>query len=72
MTVDQDKLAAELDALAAFSEVPAPAVTRVVFSPVDLKARAYVKGLCATAGLARSRSCSRSSQRSALLPGSFS
>src|SRR5262249_41525447 len=31
---------------------PAPAVTRVVFSEQDLKAREFVKGLCADAGLA--------------------
>ena len=51
MNIDEQRLMNELDALAAFSDVPAPAVTRVVFSPVDLKARAYVKGLCAAAGL---------------------
>jgi len=51
MKVDQERLSAELETLAGFSDVPAPAVTRVVFSPVDLKARAYVKGLCAEAGL---------------------
>jgi len=45
-------LTSELDTLASFSEAPAPAVTRVVFSPTDLQAREYVKGLCAAAGLA--------------------
>ena len=35
-----------------FSDAPAPAVTRVVFSEQDLRARRYVKGLCAAAGLA--------------------
>jgi ureidoglycolate amidohydrolase len=49
--VDQTQLLEELDTLAAFSDVPAPAVTRVVFSPVDLQARAYMKGLFTAAGL---------------------
>ena len=51
MKIDQDRLWAELETLAGFSDAPAPAVTRVVFSPVDLQARGYLKGLCAEAGL---------------------
>jgi ureidoglycolate amidohydrolase len=50
--IDIDRLMGELETLAGFSDVPAPAVTRVVFSESDLRARAYVKGLCAEAGLA--------------------
>ncbi len=50
LTVNQERLMAELDRLAGFSDVPAPAVTRVVFSPVDLEARAYFKQLCTDAG----------------------
>jgi len=42
----------ELETLAAFSDAPAPAVTRVVFSEQDLKARAWLKRLCEAAGLA--------------------
>lgn len=38
--------------LAQFSDAPAPAVTRVVFTETDLRARAYLKQLCAAAGLA--------------------
>ena len=49
--VDSERLSAELDTLAGFSDVPAPAVTRVVFSAVDLAARRWFKGLCAEAGL---------------------
>jgi ureidoglycolate amidohydrolase len=49
--VDQTQLLEELETLATFSDVPAPAVTRVVFSPVDLQARAYMKGLFTAAGL---------------------
>ena len=52
MQINQAKLSAQLDQLATFSDAPSPAVTRVVFSPVDLQARAYVKDLCAQAGLA--------------------
>ncbi len=50
-TIDQETLWTQLDTLASFSDVPAPAVTRVVYSPVDLQARDYVKSLCAEAGL---------------------
>ena len=46
ITIDGDRLWRELDALAQFSEAPAPAVTRIVFSDVDRRAREYVKGLC--------------------------
>ncbi len=42
---------AELMALAQISEAEPPVVTRVVFGEADLRARAYVKGLCANAGL---------------------
>jgi ureidoglycolate amidohydrolase len=42
---------AELDALAAISDAPAPAVTRVVFTDADMRARAFIKAKCAEAGL---------------------
>jgi ureidoglycolate amidohydrolase len=45
-------LSSEFASLAAISEAPAPAVTRVVFTDTDLRARAYLKQLCADAGLA--------------------
>jgi N-carbamoyl-L-amino-acid hydrolase len=41
----------ELEKLASYSDVPSPAVTRVVYSVTDLAARRYVKHLCADAGL---------------------
>jgi len=44
-------LFAELAALGRISEAEPPVVTRVVFSESDLRARAYVKGLCTDAGL---------------------
>jgi ureidoglycolate amidohydrolase len=50
--IDVNRLSAELEKLAAFSDMPAPAVTRVVFSDADRRAREYVKSLCAEAGLA--------------------
>jgi N-carbamoyl-L-amino-acid hydrolase len=46
-----DRLMSELAALAQISAAEPPVVTRVVFSEADLRARTYVKGLCAAAGL---------------------
>ena len=46
-----DPLIAELATLAQISSGEPPVVTRVVFSEADMRARAYVKGLCAQAGL---------------------
>jgi ureidoglycolate amidohydrolase len=49
--VDIDRIIAELDTLAGISDAPSPAVTRVLYTKVDLAARAYVKDLCREAGL---------------------
>ncbi|MEQ1756976.1 MAG: M20 family metallo-hydrolase [Vicinamibacterales bacterium] len=49
--VNQQRLAQTLDELAAFSDAAPPAVTRIVFTESDLRARAYVKALCIDAGL---------------------
>lgn len=46
-----DSLITELLALGKISEAAPPVVTRVLFSEADLRARDYVKGLCAGAGL---------------------
>ena len=46
-----DGLLAELATLATISEAKPPVVTRILFSEADLRARAYVKGLCMDAGL---------------------
>jgi N-carbamoyl-L-amino-acid hydrolase len=46
-----DRLISELMALAKISEAEPPVVTRVVFGEADLRARAYVRGLCEAAGL---------------------
>ncbi|MDB6021503.1 MAG: amidase, hydantoinase/carbamoylase family [Pedosphaera sp.] len=51
LTVDGERLQRELDELAGISAAPPPVVTRVLFSEADLRARAYVKGLCQEAGL---------------------
>jgi ureidoglycolate amidohydrolase len=51
IAIDQERLTAEIDTLAAFSEAEAPAVTRIVFTPTDLKARAWMKARCEEAGL---------------------
>src|SRR5580700_3477018 len=51
LEIDTDRMMTELETLAAFSDAPAPAVTRVVFSEEDRHAREYVKGLCRAAGL---------------------
>ena len=46
-----DSLITELLALGQISEAEPPVVTRVLFSEADMRARAYVKDLCADAGL---------------------
>jgi ureidoglycolate amidohydrolase len=46
LRIDSARLQAQIDALAAISEAPAPIVTRVLFSDADLKARAFVKNIC--------------------------
>jgi len=51
ISIDQERLSRELEALAAFTDAPAPAVTRVVFTSTDHQGRDYVKGLCREAGL---------------------
>jgi N-carbamoyl-L-amino-acid hydrolase len=52
LDIEQDRLAAELDALGAISQEPLPVVTRVVFTEADVEARNFVKKLCQEAGLA--------------------
>ena len=52
LEIDQRQLVDEIEALATFSDAEAPAVTRVVFSDTDLKARAWIISRCEKAGLA--------------------
>lgn len=49
--IDQPRLTQEIDTLAAISDVEPPAVTRIVFSEQDLRARSWLKDLCIEAGL---------------------
>lgn len=51
MNVDIQRLMGEIERLATFSDAPAPAVTRVLYTPTDLAARAYLKSLFAEADL---------------------
>lgn len=51
LEVNSPQLQSELDKLAAYSDVPSPAVTRVVYSVTDVAARRFVKNLCREAGL---------------------
>lgn len=52
LEVDHDRLEKEIEELASISEAKPPAVTRIVFSPTDLKARAWLIARCEKAGLA--------------------
>src|SRR5580700_4055727 len=52
LQIDQDRLLSDIEALASISDAAAPAVTRIVFTPTDLKARAWLKARCQEAGLA--------------------
>ncbi len=51
LEIDQDRLLAELETLATFSDAEPPAVTRVVFTLTDQKARAWLIARCEEAGL---------------------
>lgn len=51
MKINIDRLTQQLETLAAITDAPPPAVTRIVFSEQDLRARAWLKNLCAETGL---------------------
>ena len=51
LEVDHQRLNSEIETLAKFSDAEPPAVTRVVFTPTDLKARSWMKARCQEAGL---------------------
>src|ERR1700752_3073058 len=51
LAIDHARLAAEIESLAMFSDAEAPAVTRVVFTPTERMARAWIKDRCVEAGL---------------------
>ena len=52
LEVDGDRLSLEIAELASISEAEPPAVTRIVFTPTDLQARAWLIARCEKAGLA--------------------
>jgi N-carbamoyl-L-amino-acid hydrolase len=52
LEIDQQRLLSELETLATISDAEPPAVTRIVFTPTDLKARAWMIARCEEAGLA--------------------
>jgi len=52
LEIDQERLSSEIERLAAISDAEPPAVTRIVFTPTDLKARAWVIARCKEAELA--------------------
>ena len=52
IAINQKRLMSELEALAAISEAEPPAVTRVVYSDADGRARAWFRSLCDETGLA--------------------
>src|SRR5277367_672316 len=51
LTINKARLSAEIEALAVVSEAAPPVVTRIVFTPADLQARAWLHEKCAEAGL---------------------
>src|SRR5258708_9630628 len=52
LEIDQPWLLSKIEALASISDAEPPAVTRIVFTPTDLKARAWTIALCEEAGFA--------------------
>jgi ureidoglycolate amidohydrolase len=51
LAIDSARLSSEIEALASISDAELPAVTRIVFTPTDLKARAWLMERCKEAGL---------------------
>jgi ureidoglycolate amidohydrolase len=52
LSVDKHRLISEIEELALISDAEPPAVTRIVFTPTDLRARAWFLARCEEAGLA--------------------
>ena len=52
LEVDKHRLMSEIEELALISDAEAPAVTRIVFTLTDLRARAWLMARCEEAGLA--------------------
>lgn len=51
LTIDIDRVTRELEELANFSDAPAPAVTRILFTPRDMEARQFLTASCEATGL---------------------
>jgi ureidoglycolate amidohydrolase len=51
LEIDSGRLLSELEALASISDAEPPAVTRIVFTPTDMRARTLVIRSCEAAGL---------------------
>ncbi len=51
LAIDQQRLSSEIESLATFSDAEAPAVTRVVFTATERRARAWIKDRCVESGL---------------------
>jgi N-carbamoyl-L-amino-acid hydrolase len=51
LEVDKERLISEIEELALISDAEAPAVTRIVFTPTDLRARSWFRARCKEAGL---------------------
>src|SRR6202166_3257999 len=51
LEVDKHRLTSEIEELALISDAEAPAITRIVFTPTDLRARAWFLARCKEAGL---------------------
>jgi ureidoglycolate amidohydrolase len=52
LEIDSARLQSEINALALISEAEPPVVTRIVFTPADMRARAWLIERCEAAGLA--------------------
>jgi ureidoglycolate amidohydrolase len=50
--IDRDRLVADLETLASFSDDTPPGISRLVFADADQRARAWLKSQCSEAGLA--------------------
>jgi len=51
LAIDSARLSSEIEALASISDAEPPAVTRIVFTPTDMRARAWLMERCREAGL---------------------
>ena len=51
ITLNAERLLGEIEHISRFSDVPVPAVTRILYTPADMAARRYLQQLADTAGL---------------------